>query len=109
MGVVANASDAVSNEEEEQEDPLDSIFSSRGSVNLGDIPNFSSTDLTAAAAAIMASPDDSDHDIEILSSTSSSSSSSGEDEELGEFLWDAMAGFDPAVRDLADLCPTSDP
>jgi len=103
MGAVANAAEAVSSEEEEPEDPLDSIFSSRGSVNLGDIPNFNSTDLTAAAAAIMASPDDSCHEIEMLSSTSSSC----EDDELGEFLWDAMAGFDPAVQDLADLCPTT--
>ena len=92
---------AVSNEET-GEDPLSDIFASQGSVNLEDIPNFHSTDLAAAAAAIMTSSSGSVDDVEMLSSTSTSSE---EEEELGAFLWDDMAGFDPRIQDLADLCP----
>jgi hypothetical protein len=41
-----------------------------------------------------------------LSSSSSSSAADEEDEEeLGNFLWDDLAGFDSTMNDLADLCP----
>ena len=35
---------------------------------------------------------------------SSSSDSDMAEEELGEFLWDAFAGYDPSLEDLAELC-----
>ena len=103
MGAISNVSDTVSTSAEDvaerDQDTLDSIFSSRGSVNLGDLPNFNSTDLSAAASAILTYPEDVlDQDIELLSATSpSSSSSSSDEEELGDFLWDA---FDPAIQEL---------
>ena len=102
MGVAAGAVTAVSSEEEEaEEDPMDGIFASQASVNLQDIPKFHSTDLSAAAAAVLTSSDT--QDLEVLSSRSSSEEE--EEQELGEFLWDAMAGFDPNLQDLANLCP----
>ena len=94
MGAVSNASESVCSANELEEDPLDSVFSARESVILGDIPNFNSIDLSAAAAAILAYPGDAAGNIEMMSSSQSSSS---EDEELSNFLWDTMGGFDPAA------------
>ena len=101
MGAVSNVSDTVSpsaDEAEQDDDPLHSIFGSQESVNLGHLPNFNSTDLSAAAAAMLAYPDDvSDNEIEMLSATTTSASSDADEEELSDFLWDA---FDPAVQEL---------
>lgn len=35
---------------------------------------------------------------------SSGSASEDDDMVLGEFLWDALGGFDPNLQDLAELC-----
>lgn len=41
-----------------------------------------------------------------LVATDNNCNASGDDEreELGDFLWDALAGFDSSVVDLVDLC-----
>jgi len=123
MGDVANAdaATAVSNsseEDEEEGDPMDGIFASHdGSVNLQDIPNFNSSDLTAAAASFLMSSDDicghddSQHQQDVMQvlpvSEHEDAGDHGHDDEeaeLGAFLWDDMAGFDPALHDLSDLC-----
>lgn len=115
----ADAATAVSNsedgEDEEGEDPMDGIFASHdGSVNLKDIPNFNSSDLTAAAAAFLMSSDgscdqDSQHHQDVMevlpvSEHDEAGGRGDEEAELGAFLWDDMAGFDPALHDLSDLC-----
>ena len=101
MGAVLNVSDTVStsaDEAEKEVDPLDSIFCSQESVNLDHLPKFNSTDLSAAAAAMLAYPDDhSDNEIEMLSATTTSASSDADEEELSDFLWDT---FDPAVQEV---------
>lgn len=67
-------------------------------------------DLETAAAAILTEEDLVNRSCDTTATTSGESSTldggADEEHELGEFLWDALAGFDPTVNDLADLCQT---
>lgn len=108
----------------EDHHPKADIFSSQGSIDMSTFKDiiFSShidtndddadddDELGAAVAAILTEEDLVNRSCDTTATTSGESSTldGGDDEhELGEFLWDALAGFDPTVNDLADLCQTN--
>lgn len=96
------------------------IFWSQGSIDMSTFKdiNFSSmdSDLGAAATAILSSSDD--DDLAMLSAASSDDTSTTEsssldagggvddEQELGEFLWNAFAEMDTPAHDWTNLCTT---